>query len=856
VKAWGLPNRAECREAEHEKADRGRSPVFSRETAGKLLFAAVVFLAAAPMDGWLAPTVWAAAMVGLILGEPWLVRGRWGTAAVFSWLQSAGYALAALWFVALYTGPAQTFGVTLYGVVMFQILARDYADPRRLALNLSPGIAAVIAGQAWGAYGVFARHEGLQLMTLIASPVIVAMLFRTAYADLAGNRAKAIAAAARAEAAARRIDEAHRITLMAETMAGIGHWSVDLATVTRTWSEAVYQIYGLTPGPPGESAPDSLVFYAPEDQAMVRGHVASAIAEGRPFTYEAPITRDDGTRAWVVASGAAERGPDGKVATLFGTVMDITETRRREAALQRSEARYRMLADHSTDIVIWVTRDTGLLYASPSMRKLGYDPEAMVGRKIVEFMLPEERERAAERIASFFDGTIADRSDLPEYGFVAADGRTVWLEASATLVAAQGGRPATAVTALRDVTARRALEADLIEAKMRAEAAAEAKAEFLANMSHEIRTPLTGIIGFSGLLSELHGLPEAAQTYVRRISTSGKALLSVVNDILDFSKLEAGQVELDPQPFEVRRFFEDTVAMFSGEAAAKRLAVRLVVEDSVPQVLDADSARLRQVVANLLSNAIKFTDEGSVSLTISFDTGRLAVAVKDTGAGVPPERLDRLFKRFSQVDGSVSRRHGGTGLGLSICRALVDLMGGEIGVESRPRLGSTFRFWIEAEPVAAGWSEDAGAGAKVAEATAPARVLVVDDLDVNRELVRAILEATGHEVVDASSGAEAVEAAMAGPYDLILMDLQMPGMDGFSAARAIRNLASANQLTPIIALSANVLPEHVEACAAAGMNDHLGKPISPPELIAAVGHWTSEATREALAAEVALRDRA
>jgi signal transduction histidine kinase/AmiR/NasT family two-component response regulator len=375
-------------------------------------------------------------------------------------------------------------------------------------------------------------------------------------------------------------------------------------------------------------------------------------------------------------------------------------------------------------------------------------------------------------------------------------------------------------------------------AVLRAEDAAEAKSDFLANMSHEIRTPLTGIIGFSELLNRMTDLPPAATAHVGRIAASGQALLAVVNDILDFSKLETGHVELDPQPFTVDAFFEDTLAMVATQAAAKRLAISLAFEGDIPRVLNADGPRLRQVVLNLLGNAIKFTAQGSVEVTVAHEaaTNRLCVAVCDTGCGVPAEKLGRLFQRFSQADSSVTRNHGGTGLGLSICKALVKLMGGEISVASVVGAGSSFTFWVLAPPAALQETEQV-ASVRLDPAGRSSRILVVDDLDLNRDLVRTLLEAAGYSVEEAASGLEAVTATRQRPFDLILMDLQMPGMDGFTAARAIRGDASPNSGAPIIALSANVLPEHVAAGAAAGMNGHIGKPINVTELLSVVAAW-------------------
>jgi CheY-like chemotaxis protein len=371
-------------------------------------------------------------------------------------------------------------------------------------------------------------------------------------------------------------------------------------------------------------------------------------------------------------------------------------------------------------------------------------------------------------------------------------------------------------------------------------------------MSHEIRTPLTGILGFAGLLEGVDSLPPAAVTYASRIATASRTLLTVVNDILDFSKIEAGQVELDPQAFDPAAFVSETVELVSAQAAEKRLALRAAIDGPLPAAVLADSARLRQILLNLLTNAIKFTEAGEVTVTVAHDgeSGRLRLAVADTGVGIAPEQLHRLFHRFSQADGSISRRYGGTGLGLAICKSLAALMGGEIGVESRPGEGALFWFTVRAPAAKATDAHDGETGGFDAR---PARILIVDDSPVNRELVAALLGVLGHDLSEAGGGAEAVEAAARAPFDLILMDLQMPGMDGLAATRAIRAAEGPNRATPIVAVSANILPAHLEACRGVGMDDHIGKPIDTRELLTKVARWTAEPREAAVDAPVAAR---
>jgi CheY-like chemotaxis protein/anti-sigma regulatory factor (Ser/Thr protein kinase) len=324
------------------------------------------------------------------------------------------------------------------------------------------------------------------------------------------------------------------------------------------------------------------------------------------------------------------------------------------------------------------------------------------------------------------------------------------------------------------------------------------------------------------------------------VATSGQALLTVVNDILDFSKLEAGQLDLDPAPFPLRGFLEDVAGLFSAQAEAKGLRMEIRLEAPAPENVYADRARLQQVLANLLSNAIKFTDSGTIHIQARHESAQqfLEVSVSDTGVGISAEAARLLFQRFTQADGSISRKYGGTGLGLSICRQLTELMGGGIDVVSAPGAGATFTFRVQA-PAVDGAVEAETPTDTVGPADTTLTVLLVDDLEANRELVRALLGVAGlNAVEEASSGPQAISMAMRQPYDIILMDLQMPGMDGFAASRAIRQLSQVNAATPIIALSANVLAEHVQEAEQAGMNDHVAKPIVPAQLFKVLNRWT------------------
>jgi PAS domain S-box-containing protein len=592
----------------------------------------------------------------------------------------------------------------------------------------------------------------------------------------------------------------------------------------------------------------------PEDLETARKQFRRLI-EGNLDRYrlEKRYTRKDGAVIWADLSVSSIKDSDSRVTHVVGMLVDITSRKQAEAELERhrlhleelvqqrtiellaTEARATRILESTADGLYGVDSESRITFINPAAcRMLGCTEEQAMGRSAHELFHHSHPDGspypAAECLArQAWRAGRESRIDDETYWHV--DGHAVPVTLASRPIV-ENGTIVGAVVSVVDVSHQRAAAQAREQALVAAENLARARSEFLANMSHEIRTPMNGVLGFAQIGQRNHKDPEKARNAFEKILTSGNQLLGVVNEILDFSKIDAGKLQVDAGEMVLGDVLGHALELVADRARAKGLDLRLEKAPGLPPACIGDALRLGQVLLNLLTNAVKFTEAGGVTLSASRQGGQLVFGVSDTGIGMTAEQLGYVFNPFQQADGSTTRKFGGTGLGLAICKRLIELMKGEIRVESTPGVGSRFEVRLPyVQPVPHPETVEAAPAALPRKPLAGISILLAEDDEINRMMLQVNLEDDGARLVMVGDGRAAVERVVGdGPaaYDIVLMDIQMPEMDGYEATRRILEVAPG---LPVIGQTAHAFEEDRDKCLAAGMVAHIAKPIDPQALV-------------------------
>lgn len=561
----------------------------------------------------------------------------------------------------------------------------------------------------------------------------------------------------------------------------------------------------------------------PDDAASFWSQVGDALAQSEPYAVEYRILHRDGSVRWVTESARGIYGADGQLQWVDGVMMDNTALKARNAEFEGT-----MTAINNALAVVEYDMAGRIISVNDNFCQLfGYQADEVLGEYHRLLCTPEQ---VADISYKTLWGLLrSGKPDAGEAQCVAQGGRLLWVQSSYNPILDAGGQPFKIVQLITDLTGRRKMEQELVLAKEHAEAAAAARSTFLANMSHEIRTPMNAIIGFTEALLDSPLQPQQSR-YLSTVHYSARSMLRLLNDILDTAKLDKGAMDLEQEPFNPRELCEQVMASLRINADKKGLYLRLDLAPDVPAHVLGDALRVQQILVNLLGNAIKFTEHGGITVSLNYLAGSLHLEVQDTGIGIAPQQIRRIFDPFAQADASTTRQYGGTGLGTTISRQLAELMGGRIEVESAQGEGSLFRVVLPLPPSAAAEVQSS----RNYELLPSLRILAADDVAENLELLDIHLRKAHHRVTMARDGAEAVTLFQQQPFDLVLMDLQMPVMDGLEAARAMRHWEVEQQRSPvpIIALSASVLEDDRRAASAAGMDGFANKPLELSKLYA------------------------
>src|ERR1017187_8496284 len=646
----------------------------------------------------------------------------------------------------------------------------------------------------------------------------------------------------RAEAALRESEERFRI--MADGCPAV-MWVTDTEGGIRFVNRTCREFFGIAFEQ--VEVDKWLMLLHPDDEAIYLAAYRRALETHGPFRTEARVRHADGGWRWIASYAEPRFSTTGEFLGHVGISPDITEHKQAQEALRSSEEKFRELAE-SIRQVVWMMDPAGteMLYVSPAYEQVWCRTCESLYQNPAAWQDAIQREDQYQANL-LFRRQMAGEPIVSEYRIRTPDGSEKWIRDRAFPIRDQAGQLLRVGGIAEEITEWKRYEEELIQAREGAEAANVAKSCFLANMSHEIRTPMNGVLGMLQLLLDTD-LNPAQREYAGVIETCGRALMSLIGDILDLSKIEARKLTLEHMDFDPRHVVEDAVQPLSIQAAAKGLAFAWRAAEETPSLLTGDANRLRQVLLNLAGNAIKFTERGEVAVEVAVESqgnGKttLRFSIADTGIGIRPEHAVGLFAPFVQADVSTTRKYGGAGLGLSISKSLVEMMGGTIGYHSTAGAGSTFWFTavFDTPPAPAPASTALGAptvAVPPANARRPrrdARILVAEDSPTNRLVLLAQLEKLGYQAQAVANGVEAVAAVQREEYDLVLMDCQMPLMDGFEATRRIRR--SPRPHVPIIAVTAHAMVGDRQRCIREGMDDYLSKPVALDPLADVLATW-------------------
>jgi len=644
---------------------------------------------------------------------------------------------------------------------------------------------------------------------------------------------------------------------------GMGTWDWEVDSNTMSWDENLFRLVGVTQKE-FQQTYHSLIelsdkIVPPEDNKRMMEKVQEVV-EGKTDSYEIEhrVIRPNGKILYFLVKGRAYRNSKGKLVRLIGTTLDITDRKIAEETLRKSEAnlvraqKIAHLGNYSWNIL------TGEVSWSEELKSIwGCRPDEEPSfEEVVLRVHPED-------VGLFLEAArLVREENIPfniEYRIVRPEDAVRHVHDQGEITCDEFGNPIRMFGITLDITERKCMEKQLLSAKEAAEAASRAKSEFLANMSHEIRTPMNAILGTLELLLETD-LSGEQQEYVQLAHISTESLLSVIDDILDFSRIEQNKMELEQVEFDLKSLISHLISLLAGKANSRRIKITSHLEENIPTTFIGDPVRLKQVLFNLIGNSVKFTKEGEVTLSIeNYETGKpdydeditLLFKVRDTGIGIPQKSLDSIFNAFVQADTSITRKYGGTGLGLAISSQLVELMGGRIWVESEVGKGSTFYFTVKVKKAAKKeYSDEKRELSEIEEKVIGSvedtiinlerkiscnrglNILLAEDHPINQKLFVKLLENKGNQVTLVNNGQEVLNILSRKDFDVVIMDVQMPGMDGLEATRKIRDPSSSVRWheIPVIALTARAMEKDKESCLEAGMSDYIPKPLKKEKL--------------------------